>query len=406
MGKHLLFLIGLLLFTGILTMPTASAQQPTHRIIGYYTSWSIYARSYFVTDIPADELTHINYAFANVSAEGECLVGDEWADTQYRYPTDPADAPFLGNFHQLNVLKEQYPHLKTLISIGGWTWSDQFSDAALTAESREKFARSCVALMKQYGFDGLDIDWEYPVSVGLNPEIGRPEDSENFTLLLAELRAQLDAQGQQDGGIHYLLTIAAPAGSSEYSNIQLDQIHRYLDWINVMTYDFHGSWEATTNFNAPLYAASDDSNPEDAALNTDAAMKAYLAAGIPAEKLVVGVPFYGRGWSGVPDIQHGLFQSSTGLPGGTWESGVFDYGDLEANYVPTFARYWHDEAGVPWLYNADRQIMISYDDPESLRLKTEYVKNEGLGGIMFWELSGDTSAHALVKTLYEQFNTN
>jgi chitinase len=133
MGKRCLLLVVLLVFIGVLTMRPASAQEPTYRIIGYYTSWSIYARSYFVTDIPADKLTHINYAFANVSESGECIVGDEWADTQYRYPDDPAQAPFLGNFRQLNVLKESHPHLKTLISVGGWTWSEHFSDAALTA---------------------------------------------------------------------------------------------------------------------------------------------------------------------------------------------------------------------------------------------------------------------------------
>ncbi len=406
MGKRFLILAGVLLLIGMPILPSAAAQQSPQRIIGYYTSWSIYARSYFVTDIPADKLTHINYAFANVSDAGECTVGDEWADTQYSYPNDPADAPYLGNFNQLNVLKEQYPHLKTLLSVGGWTWSDHFSDAALTAELRANFARSCVALMTKYGFDGLDIDWEYPVSVGLNPDIGRAEDTENFTLLLAELRAQLDAQGQQDGDVHYLLTIAAPAGRARYSVIQLDQIYPYLDWINVMAYDFHGGWEATTNFNAPLYATSADPNPDDASLNADAAMQAYVAAGVPAEKLVMGVPFYGRGWSGVSDVQNGLFQPSDGLPAGTWETGVFDYSDLEANYLPTFTRYWQDEAGVPWLYSPDEQIMISYDDPDSMRLKAAYVKDRGMGGITFWELSGDTSAHALVNALYAQFNAN
>jgi chitinase len=406
MGKRRLFVVVLLLFTGLLTMPPASAQEPAYRIVGYYTSWSIYARSYFVTDIPADKLTHINYAFANVSEEGECMVGDDWADTQYPYPDDPADALYLGNFRQLNVLKEQYPHLKTLISVGGWTWSDHFSDAALTAESRAKLARSCVALMKQYGFDGLDIDWEYPVSVGANPSIGRPEDTENVTLLLAELRAQLDAQGDQDGGVHYLLTIAAPAGPSQYRRFQLDQIHAYLDWINVMAYDFHGGWDKITNFNAPLYATSGDSGPGDASLNVDAAMQAYLAAGIPADKLVVGVPFYGRGWSGVADVQNGLFQVADGVPPGTWEPGAFDYEDLAANYLPTYTRYWSDEAQVPWLYNADQQIMITYDDPDSMQAKAAYVQREGLGGIMFWELSGDTSVHALVNALYETFNAD
>jgi chitinase len=404
--SRLLFVLFLLALIGV--MPSASAREPTspYRIIGYYTSWSIYGRAYFVTDIPADQLTHINYAFVNVSKEGECIIGDEWADLQYPYPDDPTDAPFLGNFRQFQLLKEQYPHLKLLLSIGGWTWSENFSDAALTEEARAKFARSCVALMKQYGFDGLDIDWEYPVSVGAKPELGRPEDTENFTLLLAELRAQLDAQGEQDGGVYYLLTIAAPAGEYHYQHIQLDQIHPYLDWINVMTYDFHGSWDASTNFNAPLYAASDDPNPDNAALNVDSSMQAYLAAGIPPEKLVVGVPFYGRGWKDVPDVQSGLFQPAAAAGLGTWEPGVFDYSDIADQWLRLFTRYWHDEAGVPWLYSAKLQIMISYDDPESMRLKAGYVKENGLGGIMFWELSGDTDDYALLDAINEQFQAD
>lgn len=395
----LVFLFSVLL---MVTMVPVSAQDtPSYKVIGYFISWGIYDRGYFVTDVPAEMLTHVNYAFANVSREGECILGDEWAETQYAYPDDQSGQELRGNFHQFQRLKEKYPHLKTLISVGGWTWSSRFSDAALTPESRAKFARSCVAFMKQYGFDGIDVDWEYPTGGGMDPKAGRPEDTENFTLLLAELRAQLDAQGEQDGGVHYLLTIAAPAGSSNYAAIQLDQIHLYLDWINVMAYDFHGSWDSTTNFNAPLFAPADDPTPT---LNSDAAMQAYLAAGVPAEKLVLGVPFYGRGWSGVPDVQQGLYQAASGIPAGTWEPGAFDYNDLVARYVGRFARYWHDEAQVPWLYSAEDQIMITYDDPESLALKAAYVKEHGLGGVMFWELSQDTDDHALLKALADTLN--
>jgi chitinase len=390
----------------LVTMLPVSAQEPPpYKVIGYYTSWSIYGRAYFVTDIPAGKLTHINYAFVNVSEDGECILGDEWADVQYAYPDDPADATPLGNFRQFQLLKEQYPHLKTLISVGGWTWSDRFTDAALTEETRAKFAASCVAMMKQYGFDGLDIDWEYPVIVGANPELGRTEDKENFTLLLAELRAQLDVQGEADG-VHYLLTIAAPAGPYYYGNIQLDQIHEHLDWINVMTYDFHGGWDTATNFNSPLYAASDDPVADNAPLNTEAAMRAYLEAGIPPEKLVVGVPFYGRGWSGVQDENDGLFQPAEGVPDGTWEPGAFDYSDLETNYMETYTRFWHDEARVPWLFNPETGIMISYDDPESMRAKADYVKTSGFGGVMFWELSADSDEYALLSALFDQLNAD
>ncbi|MGB0385146.1 MAG: glycosyl hydrolase family 8 [Ardenticatenaceae bacterium] len=383
--------------------PASQAGNLDKVIVGYYPAWGIYGRNYFVTDIPADKLTHINYAFANVSSAGECVLGDPSADTQYSYPGDSASDPLRGNFNQLNLLKEQHPHLKTLISVGGWSWSGHFSDAALTAASRQQFAESCVALMKEYGFDGIDIDWEYPVNGGLPGNSTRPEDKQTYTLLLAELRAQLDAQEAQDGAPrkpsdHYLLTIAAPAGPSAYVNFELDQIHQHLDWINLMSYDFHGSWENQTNFNAPLYAPADD--PSSNQLNVNAAVQAYLAAGVPSQKLVMGVPSYGRGWSGVPNLNHGLYQSSTGIPPGTWEAGNFDYQDLKDNYLNRYTRYWNDEAKVPWLYNSKTGIMITYDDPESFAHKVDYIHHHTLAGAIFWELSGDDAQNSLLNTLY------
>ena len=228
------------------------------RIIGYFPAWGIYEREFNVADIDADKVTHINYAFANVVG-GECALGDPWGDVEKPMGDDTLETPLRGNFHQLQILKENHPGLKTLISVGGWTWSSGFSALAMTAASRAKFATSCVKFMKEYGFDGIDIDWEYPVGGGLDS--GAPEDRQNFTLLLEELRATLDAQGAADGDAHYLLSIAAPAGPAIIANLEVDKIHPALDYINVTTYDFHGTWETSTNFNAPLYAASDDPSP-------------------------------------------------------------------------------------------------------------------------------------------------
>lgn len=394
-GRPFIFLLA----AALLSAAVVRAQPDMdYKIVGYYTSWSIYGRAYFVHDIPADKLTHINYAFFNISPGGVCVLGDEWADTQFSYPDDSATDTLRGNFKQLNLLKEKHPHVQTLMAIGGWTWSGRFSDVALTAQSREKFGRSCVEMMVRYGFDGLDIDWEYPGGGGLETNKARPEDTENFTLLLAELRRQLDAQGAQDDR-HYLLTIAAPAGT-QTKQIQLDQIHQHLDWINVMTYDFYGSWSRQTGFNAPLYAPDADSNPN---LNAHAALQVYLAAGIPPAKLLMGTAFYGRGWAKVPETNGGLFQPFDGLPAGTWEAGVYDFKDLAANYLTTYTRYWDDKALVPWLYNADTGVMISYDDAESLGRKAEYIVQNGLGGAMIWELSGDHQA-ALIATLHDHFN--
>ncbi|MBI4511978.1 MAG: cellulose binding domain-containing protein [Deltaproteobacteria bacterium] len=383
--------------------PNPGTGSGAKRIIGYFTAWSVYGRNYHVADIPASRLTHINYAFANI-ANGECVLGDAYADTDKFYPGDTWDAGALrGSFGQLKKLKGANPHLKTLISVGGWTWSSGFSEAALTAANRDRFSQSCVAFMKRYGFDGIDIDWEYPGGGGL--ATGRPEDKRNFTLLLESLRKKLNEEGQRDGR-QYLLTIAAPSGPNMIANIELGNIQRSLNWINIMTYDFHGGWESVTNFNSPLYASSSDPSPESirTSFNTEAAVRAYLAGGVPTDKIVIGVPFYGRGWQGVPNINSGLYQRASGLPQGTWEAGVFDYEDIKLNYLSRYTRYFHQEAKVPWLYNPATGIMISYDDPESLGIKAQYVRDKRLGGVMFWELSGDDAEASLLRTLHRTLN--
>ncbi len=395
-------LVLILLMTSVVSTAAQDtpAETPPFRIVGYYTSWAIYGREYFVTDIPTDKLTHITYAFANISEDGECILGDEWADTHFPYPGDAEGDALKGNFRQLQLLKEANPHLQMLISVGGWTWSDRFSDAALTEETRATFARSCVDFMLRYGFDGIDIDWEYPTGGGEEGNIERPQDTENFVLLLAALRARLDAQGEQDSR-PYLLTIAAGAGRDDYEPLDWARIHPLLDWINVMTYDMSGAWREVTGFNAPLYDSA-ETPPE--GTSTDRALSGFLALGVPPEKLVMGVPFYGLGWTGVSSNQNGLHQPFDGLPDGTWEAGSFDYGDLAANYLGTYERFWSDMAQVPWLFNAEEGIMITYDDHEALARKAEYVRERGLGGIMFWELSADDDAASLLTTLYETLN--
>jgi chitinase len=334
---------------------------PPGRIyVAYFVEWGVYDRAFRVSDIPA-EVTHVNYAFAQI-LDGECAVYDSWAALD-------KDG---GNFQQLVDLKATRPELKTLLSIGGWTLSEPFSELAASESGRRAFASSCVDFMLEHGFDGLDIDWEYPVSGGLSP--GTAADKDNYTLLLQEVRAQLDLAGEG-----YLLTIAAPAGPSTIENMDLPDLAEPVDWINLMSYDLHGSWDATTGHNAPLYASD--------GLSVDAAVQTYLDAGVPAEKLTVGLPFYGRGFSGA----EAMGESFSGLPWGTWESGVFDYEDLRDNYVGAsgWERRWDAEAGVPWLVNASEQVVISYDDAESIRGKVDYAAERGLRGVMAWELSGE-----------------
>jgi chitinase len=400
--KHHHALIALLLHTSVSFAAEPAVEVPKdRRVVAYFTEWGIYGRKYNVADLPTTKITHVNYAFAKVTAEGECAIVDSFAAIDKAYPGDKWEKDSLrGNFHQLQLLKKKHPHLKTLVSVGGWSLSGPFSDVAGNEALRTKFAKSCVAFIKKYDFDGVDIDWEYPVGGGQESNKKRPADKQNFTLLLAELRKELDAAGKEDKRA-YLLTIAAPAGPANYANLELDKIAEHLDWINLMTYDFHGGWDQVTGFNAPLFAPAKDATG-DKQFNVDAAVQAYLKAKVPPEKLNVGVPFYGRGWGGVGKDGDGLGQKTAKeLPKGTWEKGVYDYKDLAANYVGKFARHWDDGAKVPWLYDAEKGVFITYDDPESMKHKAEYVKKHKLGGVMIWEASGDDAKGSLLSALLE-----
>ena len=278
------------------------------------------------------------------------------------------------------------------MSVGGWTLSGEFSDIALTDARREAFVADCVQLMVDYGFDGIDVDWEYPVGGGLVS--GRPEDTGNYTLLMEEFREQLDALG----GDHPL-SIAAPASLQGIANLDPAGLADSLDWINVMAYDFVGSWSDVTDLHAPLYMLAGGEEAGDG----DSALWALLDAGVPASKLVLGVPYYGRAWSGVGAASGGLHQSYTGTPWGTWESGLFDYDHLTEDILtdPGYTRRWSDDALSPWLYSAAEGVMISYEDEESLGHKVDYVVTNDMGGIMFWELSADTDDHDLTGLIYD-----
>ena len=356
-----------------------SADQPSYKLIGYFPSWAIHAMRYNVSDIPANKLTCIIYAFAGVSADQECVS------------LKPADDSV--NFPQLVQVKQQFPNLRTLISVGGAAHSTYFPSAASNDAARQQFAQSCVQFMKQNDFDGIDIDWEYPTS----------GQKQSFTALLAELRHQLDAQGVADQK-EYLLTIAAPAGSRNYANLELNLIHSLLDWINLMAYDFSVASSTSTDFLSPLNAY-DPAIAKHATANVNAAVQAYLNAGVPGDKLVLGTRFVGTGWQGVADTGNGIYQQNDGPAPGTWDaaggppSGSFGYQDLEQNYLGSYTRYWHDDAQVPWLYSPSARVFVSYEDPQSLQLKARYVLSNRLGGIMIWHLAADDEQHGLVNAM-------
>ncbi len=409
------------------TIPAADSDTV---IMGYFTQWGIYGRDYQVTDIPASKLTHIAYAFLGIDPATLTITSvDEYADFQHTWPAknglpaltwSEAEKMQAGNLGRLRQLKATYPHLHTLLSIGGWTLSTFFSDAALTETSREQFAQSAVEFMQTYDFDGIDLDWEYPVEGGLPAcanvpitqisfetektcQIYRPEDTENYTALVQLLRRKLDILEAQTGK-HYTLSIAAPAASAKLAYIDIATMSASLDFINLMTYDFHGAWESQTGHQAPLYT-----NPADnLALSVNSSVIAYIQAGAPREKLVVGVPFYGRGWQNVPATQNGLYQDGGTAPSasgaGNWEAGVYDYWKvLDMIDAGEITPYTDTIAQSSYAYGSSAGLFMTYDDTATVRRKAEYVQSEGLAGVMFWELSGDvrdvTSDRSLLGTL-------
>jgi chitinase len=357
------------------------------KLVGYYSGWSAYTGKQ-VADLDGEKLTHIHYAFANIGPDLKIAPGDSYADIERRFPGDTGSEPFFGNFNQLVKLKLRYPELKTLISVGGWSWSERFSDAALTDSSRSAFADSCVAFILAYGFDGIDIDWEYPVSGGEPDNIRRPEDKQNFTLLMQKLREKLDEQQAKDGHA-YLLSFAGAAGSYYTDNVELSKLQEYADFINLMSYDIHGTWESRTGFNAPLYK-----DPASGAydIGVHDAVQQYLSAGVPADKLVMGVPFYGYKYTNVPDVNQGLYQAYKGGSSVTYEDVVSLY--LNNGY----SRYFNEASMSPYLFNGS--TFISYEDPESVGAKAVYAADQGLAGAMVWTLAQDNDGRELLNALY------
>lgn len=349
-------------------MPPAPPQ--AGRIVGYYAAWAAYSH-YYPNQIDASRLTHINYAFANIGSDQKLVLGFPDVD--------------IDNIKRLNSLKQTNPDLKTLISVGGWSWSGKFSDVALTEETRAAFADSCVDFITSYGFDGVDLDWEYPVRGGLVTNARRGEDKQNFTLLLKKIREKLDARGMIDKK-HYLLTIAGGADRSYINNVELSKLAQYLDYANIMTYDLHGYWDSHTDLLAPLFDNNDPSPQYK--MSVDQAVTAWLAASFPAEKLVMGIPLYGYLYSSVKDSNNGLYQSFGG-------SNSIGYQAIKDNYLNQAGdtSHFHDQSKVPWLFNGT--IFISYEDPRSIVCKSDYIKSKKLGGAMVWELSQDPEGELL-----------
>jgi chitinase len=332
------------------------------------------------SEIAAGKLTRINYAFANIQ-DGRIVIGS---------PVDEA------NFATLVGLKQQNPSLQVLVSVGGWLWSGNFSDAALTKQSRSRFIESVAAFVERYKLDGLDIDWEYPGMTGAGNRF-RPEDKRNYTLLLKELRARFDRE-QRRVGRPLLLSVAAGSSSDFIAHTEMNRVQRYLDTVNLMAYDYYepGSEKITGN-HAPLY--TDPADPKRA--SADQSIQEFEAAGVPPRKIVLGVPFYGHIWGDVAPTDHGLFQ-----PGAPVPNAFANYGNIVSNMLNNgFTRYWDAAASVPYLYSEQKREFVSYEDTVSLALKCAYVRRKGLAGVMFWEYTGDPTG-ALLSTINTAFYGN
>ncbi|MBM5572864.1 MULTISPECIES: glycoside hydrolase family 18 protein [Deefgea] len=329
--------------------------------------------------IPVEKLTHLCYAFAKVQ-DGE-IVPQGSSD-----PSMSNEAYCQHLSEQLRQLKQRNPDLQLLISVGGWS-ADGFSDAAVSPESRDKLARSAIEFIQKYQFDGVDLDWEYPSNdmAGIK---ARAADKQNFTLLLKALRQQLNSAAQRLQRASYLLTIAAGAGQYYLDGVEIQKVAEQCDFINLMTYDFYNGWATRAGHHANLYRASHDPDADSA----DHAVQLYLANGIRPEQLVLGCPFYGRSLRGVG-------ATGLGAAGQPKTNGTYSYLEIVTELLPSgrYTRHWDDQARVPWLFDGDE--FISYEDPESIAGKGEYVKQHGLAGAMFWEYTEDPS-HALLDALY------
>lgn len=362
----------------VLQTNMVAGQQAPHPyvIIGYVTGdgWT-------KEQIDPNKVTHINYAFA-VPAENNALA--------------PLTAKDSANLAVLTSLKAVNKNLKILISVGGWGGCNYFSDAALTDESRRTFANSAAQLLRKHRLDGVDIDWEYPDQIGAG-NIYRPADKQNFTLFLKAIRERLDEQGKQDnrtGVNHYLLTAATGGDTAFVNHTELGKAQQYLDYVNIMTYDLYHGNDKVTGHHSPLYQSAKGDHSRN---STADAVDGHIRAGVPANKIVLGIPFYGRGWTDAQPKDNGLFQPAPG------KHMFISHDELVDKYINKngYVRYWDADAKAPYLWNPTTRTFISYADEESFGYKTDYIKSKKLAGVMFWEYMYDVRQDKLLNKVVQ-----
>src|SRR5580692_825344 len=414
--------------------PSLAQNQDQGKILGgYFEEWSIYYAGFNIANLQqngvADKLTHLIYAFGNVttSPAPACAIADTWADYQSPYlPSVSGTAysgPLYGNFAAIQQLKALHPNLKVLMSLGGASAVNTaaFVSAASTAAGRQALAASCIDMFVSGNiaagvtapglFDGFNIDWEFPTAT----------DTLNFTALLREFRSQLEALTATTGK-HYTMSFDGPAGAQNYVNIDLKKAAAQVDFITIDGYNYAGSWDTQTNHASPLFDTRQDPLfGQD--LDIDATVDAYLKAGVPPSKYTMGVPLYGAGWTGVPNVNHGLYQNSTGpspvlLANGTGPCtdltgstpgcdtlltpGTASYATLATLTSNGYSRYFDAQRGAAWLYNPNTETFYTYDDPFTAVLKMIYINVKvrgGLGGAYVWAVKDDDAKGTMVKTM-------
>jgi len=437
-GKAVATLALLLLASTLFSV--AEGESDSKILGGYFEEWSIYYAGYNIANLQqdgvADKLTHLMYAFANVTTTPSpaCAIADSWADYQTPYLPSvsgtPYPGPLYGNFAAIQQLKQLHPRLKVLMSIGGASAANTaaFSAAAGTAAGRKALASSCISMFVQGNiasgitapglFDGFNIDWEFPVAT----------DTQNFTALLKEFRRQLDALGKTTGK-QYVMSFDGPAGAQNYVNIDLKHSAEQVDFITVDGYNYAGSWDTQTNHASPLF--DDKGDPLNGqGLDIDATVNAYLKAGVPAKKYTMGLPLYGAGWTGVPNVNHGLYQNSTGPSSVPLANGQGECGDLSgattgcdllltpgiATYATLanltangYSRTFDPQRIAVSLYDPASETFYTYDDPATALLKMVYIDLKvpgGLGGAYVWALKDDDANGTMVKTMAKALGTS
>lgn len=362
--------------------------------LGYFTNWGVYGRNYHVKNLvtsgTAGKITHINYAFGNVQ-NGQCTIGDAYADYDKAYTADQSvdgvadtwDQPLRGSFNQLRKLKKAYPNIKILWSFGGWTWSGGFPQAAANPTA---FAQSCYNLVEDPRwadvFDGIDLDWEYPNACGLSCDTSGPAAFKN---LMQAVKARF--------GANNLVTAAITADASDGGKIDKADYAgaaQYVDFYNVMTYDFFGAW-AAQGPTAPHSPLTSYAGIPQAGFNSADAIAKLKAKGVAGAKLNLGIGFYGRGWTGVTQAAPG--GTATGPAPGTYEQGIEDYKVLKTSCpaTSTVAGTAYAKCGSNWW---------SYDTPATIAGKMTWAKQQGLKGAFFWEFSGDTTNGELANAIH------